>query len=115
MRRGDTLIEVLVALVVLEFGMLALMVASGVAARELGAANRRMRAQWLATDRVERLRASACEAAQSGQATAPGAMLESWNVQVVGARRIVTDSIEIPLPNAGRESVVVRVWMLCLG
>jgi Tfp pilus assembly protein PilV len=115
MRRGVTLLEVLVALVLLEFGMLALMVTSAVAARELGVANRRMRAQWLAADRVERLRASACEAAQSGQATAPGAMSESWNVQVVGARRIVTDSIEIPLPNSRRESVVVRAWLLCLG
>ena len=115
MRRGFTLLEVLVALVLLEFGMLALMVASAVAARDLGVATRRIRAQWLASDRVERLRAAACATAQSGQATAPGAMTETWDVQVIGARRIITDSVEMRLPNARRSSVVVRAWMLCPG
>ena len=71
---GFSLLEVLVALVLLEFGMLALMVASAAAARDLGVANRRIRAQSIATDRVERLRVAACAAAESGYATAPGAL-----------------------------------------
>ena len=109
------MLEVLVALVLLEFGMLALMVASAAAARDLGVANRRIRAQWLATDRVERLRVAACTAVlpQSGHAAAPGALTETWSVQVIGARRVITDSIEMRLANARPASVVVRAWMLC--
>lgn len=115
MRRGFTLIEVLVALVIFDFGMLALMASSAVAARNLGAANRRQHAQWLATDRVEELRATACAGSpvSTGRAAAPGGLTEFWRVESIGSRRVISDSVDLPLPNGRRGNVVARAWMLC--
>jgi prepilin-type N-terminal cleavage/methylation domain-containing protein len=115
MRRGFSLIEVLVALVIFEFGILALMAASAVAARNLGTANRRLRAQWLASDRVEELRPAACAApaVSTGRAAAPGGLTEFWRVESVGSRRVISDSVDLPLPNGAHGNVVARAWLLC--
>lgn len=114
MPRGFSLIEVLVALVLFEFGMLALVASSAVAARNLGVANRRLHAQWLATDRVEELRTTACGTpTPAGRAAAPGGLTEFWRVEAVGARRVLSDSVDLPLPNGRRSHVVARAWMLC--
>src|SRR6185295_11290299 len=114
MRRGLTLIEVLIALVLLEFGMLALMASSGVAVRDLAIANRRLHAGWLADDRVARLRMTACTAVQGGSARAPGRLTEFWQVVSIGARRAIVDSVEFTLSTGRRDYVVARAWVLCL-
>ena len=69
--KGFTLIEVLIALVIFEFGMLALAATSAVAARDLGVANRRMKANAIARNRVELLRADACRPTMRSRAANP--------------------------------------------
>lgn len=113
MRRGFTLVEVLVALVIFEFGILAVMASSAIAARQLGAANRRLRAQWLASDRVEMLRATACRAPAVGSARGPNGVREFWRVEAIGARRVITDSVSFVGAPGKDDYVVGRGWVLC--
>lgn len=113
MRSGFTLIEVLVALLIFEFGMLALAASSAVAARDIGLAGRRMRARSVATTRVEQLRARACLASESGVARTAEGFTEFWRVEGAGLRRDVRDSVAIVLPGGRTASVVVRASVLC--
>lgn len=112
MRNGLTLIEVLVALFLFEFGMLALAAASAAAARELAAANIGLRAQALARDRVEQLRVTACGAPSAGGATTNG-ITETWQVRASGSVRIIADSVSFMLPRGRRAAIVRRAWTIC--
>lgn len=112
MRRAFTLIEVIVALVLFEFGMLALAATSAMAARDLAEANLSVRAQALARNRVEQLRASPCPAPGAGSALV-GALKEFWRVDAVGQTRIISDSVAFRLPRARHGSLVRRAWTIC--
>ena len=112
MRKGFTLVETLVALVLLQIGMLAVAATGAVAARELAIARRTSLAAEIARNRVETLRAGACTASGAGGVTANG-FVESWSVTADGATRSIVDSVEYPLPG-GRHGVhVVRAAVLC--
>jgi Tfp pilus assembly protein PilV len=112
-RKGFTLVEAIVALLLFEFGMLALAAASAVAARDIAYAQRSMRAQALARHRVELLRANACPAPGSGTAEAPGGLREFWRVDATGPLRIISDSVDLMLPGGRRGDVVLRAWTIC--
>jgi Tfp pilus assembly protein PilV len=112
-RRGSSLIEALIALVLFQFGMLALVATSAVAARDLAAAHRHARAQALATNRVEQLRARACPASVAGSMSWPGGLTEYWRVEASGTRRIISDSVELLLPRGRRASHVIQAHVLC--
>jgi prepilin-type N-terminal cleavage/methylation domain-containing protein len=112
-QKAFTLIEVLIALVIFEFGMLALAATSAVAARDLAEANHRIRAQTIAGNRVEQLRAGACQLSPAGNAEVRGRLKEFWRVEAVGSRRVITDSVEFPTTRGRRSSVVLRGWTLC--
>lgn len=113
MRRGFTLIEVVLALLLFEFGMLALAATTVVAARDLSVANRRARAQSLAESRVAALRARPCPPTGSGSATVAGGLEEHWRVSGDGQAREIVDSVTMTLPGARRGSFVLRAWVLC--
>jgi Tfp pilus assembly protein PilV len=112
-RNGSSLIEALLALVVLQFGLLALLAANAVAARDLGTANRRARAQSIARSRVESFRARGCAEPVTGQARWPGGIDESWRVEASGSLQVITDSIEMQLPRGRSANHVLRSWLLC--
>jgi Tfp pilus assembly protein PilV len=112
-RSGSSLIEALLALLLLQFGLLALVAASAVSARDLGTANRRARAQALARNRVELVRASPCGAAATGERRWPGGLRELWTVSAAGPLRMVVDSVELTLARGRQESYVLRGWTLC--
>ena len=115
MRPGSSLVEALLALLLLQFGLLALIAASAVAARDLGTANRRARAQALARNRVELLRANPCAPASSGEMRWPGGLHEWWTVSAAGQLRVVVDSVEMQFARGRRGSHVLRGWALCGG
>ena len=113
MRRGFTLVEALVALVIFAFGMLAVAGASSTTARDLGVAQRRAHALALARERVGALHARACSDPQSGGSLRPGGFEEHWRVQVDGARRLVSDSVVFAVARGRRTSVIVRASTFC--
>jgi type IV pilus modification protein PilV len=112
-RHGFTLIEILIALVIFEFGMLALAATSAMAARDLAEANHRVRAQAMASNRLEQLRAGACVLSSAGGAEIRGSFKEVWRVEATGPRRIIADSVEFPGIRGRPSSLVLRGWTLC--
>ena len=113
MRPGTSLLEALLALLLFEFGLLALLGAAIVSARDLGTAARRLRAQTLARNRVERLTVTACTAASGGFARWPGGMTETWRIERAGLVRVVADSVVVEAGGSRQEAVVLRAWSLC--
>jgi type IV pilus modification protein PilV len=112
-RTGFTLIEVLIALVVFEFGMLALAAVAAVAARDLATASLTNRAHDLARNRVEQLRATACATGPGAGETSSGGITEFWRVDASGALRILSDSVDFTLPRRRRANIVLRARRLC--
>jgi Tfp pilus assembly protein PilV len=95
-RAAFTLLELLVALVLLDVGLLALVGTSAAVARSLAGAAAGSRALDLASARIERTLASPCRGPAAGMATPMPGAVEWW-----------TDR---PEPNGGRtvsDSVVV--------
>ena len=90
---GFTLVEVLVAVILLSVGILALASGSGAVFRMLGAGKRSTKAAAVASERLERLRRQAnatnprCTALASGTATRPGNVTETWTVTGSGLTR----------------------------
>lgn len=113
MRPAFTLVEVLVALVLLEFGLLGLVATSAVAARDLATARASARARALARNRVELLRSSACRGPASGAVVAPGGVVEVWWIAGDTLGREIADSVSYPLPTGHRAHMVLRAWALC--
>lgn len=114
MRSGFSLVEALVALVLFQIGMLALAAAAAVAARDMGSAARRVHAVALAHNAAERMRIGVCAApAGGGERALPGGYREFWRVDVVGRRRVVTDSV-VYVRKAGKPAqVTARMAVLC--
>lgn len=113
MRSGFTLIEVLVALVLFQIGMLALTAMNAVAARDIATAKLTARAYALARNRVEMLRATSCVMAVPAGAQPARGLTEFWRVDVDGARRSITDSVDFTLPRGRRAHIVARGFTLC--
>ena len=113
MRAAFTLVEVLVALILFEIGMLALAGMAAVAARDLAIANRSMRAQTIARNRLELLRAGACSTASDGQAALPGGFEETWRVEARPALRRVTATVEFRRPDGRIGNVSLSTSALC--
>lgn len=99
--RGFTLIEVLIALIVLAAGIVALVSASGMVTRMIGLGKVETRAAQAASQRMELLRLAAnatsprCSSPEfaSGGPVMSGSMTESWLVAPVGKVRRVRVTI----------------------
>ena len=110
-RRGGSLIELLVALILLDLALLSLATIGAVTAKRLGDAGRRSRAALAANNRLERLAALPCSAAAGGSVPIERGVIESWTAVRVGQSMEVSDSIEIP--SRPPERVVVRRRFPC--
>src|SRR5262245_44774999 len=104
-RAGFSLIETIVALLLLQVGMLALAATAGVAAKDYSDALVRRRALATAERRAEQLRAQACRAATSGSRLLPGGGSETWAVTQAGPNREVIAGVSVPLARGRRASV----------
>ena len=112
MRRGFTLVETLVALVLVQFGLLAVAAASAVAARDLASATRSARARDAARERLELLRPIACAADAAGSRVT-AELTEHWSVRGGTGYRVIRDSVAYRLP-AGKEGrIVLEQIALC--
>lgn len=99
-RGGFTLIEVIIAIVVLAVGVMALLGSSAMVTRMIGAGKHSTQAVEVATRRLENLRRIAYSTTPrctdgnfaSGTATGPG-YTEAWTVQANGVARTVADTV----------------------
>jgi Tfp pilus assembly protein PilV len=112
MPRGFTLVETLVALLLLQVGMLALAATSAVAARDLAIAHRSVRAQSIALNQLESLAADGC-AASGGATSVAGGYDVRWTVQADDRRRTLSVRVAFALPGGRPRTVVLRSAALC--
>jgi Tfp pilus assembly protein PilV len=109
-RRGATLIELVVALLLFDLTLLALVGATALTARRIGDAQRRQRALMAATSRAERFIASPCALPWSGQATTERGVVERWSSSLFAGGRSITDSVVIS-PRGG--ALAMRATQAC--
>lgn len=110
-RLGFTLVELLVALLLVEVGLLSLTGTTLVLIRERSAMRARAAAIRAASNRLEILAAGPCEAA-SGAAIGPSTIREMWDVQLVpNAVRELRDSVVYGADSA--HAIVLRTRLPC--
>ena len=86
-RRGFSLAEVVVAVVLFSLGILALTRTSGAIARMTGLGRHASTSAIVASSRLERLRAAPCPPGATSGATSTGRVRELWTATPVGAGR----------------------------
>lgn len=100
-RAGFTLIELVVAILILTIGILGLAGTSAVITRQMGSGAKQTLAAAIAQSRIETVRSQACEtlvATTGGPATTSG-LTESWTI-VPGTRRVdVTVTVSYDMAN----------------
>jgi Tfp pilus assembly protein PilV len=110
-RRGATLVELLVALLLFDMSLLSLVAVSAVAVRRVGEAGRRNRAAIAATSRLEWLASGPCSSAPSGSATLEPGVTERWVSTPIGGGQELLDSVSIEARVP--EHLVLRARRLC--
>jgi len=113
-RRGVSIVEVLVALVLLAVALLGMAGSGAIATRASANAARERRAVQRAGDRLAALREQGCVAARSGTYADQGAALaERWTVgSVVGGAALVDVELRWRAP-AGERALLLRGGLLC--
>ncbi|PYP76562.1 MAG: hypothetical protein DMD35_18320 [Gemmatimonadetes bacterium] len=113
-RDGVSIVEVLVAIVLLAVGLLGVAGGGAIAMRASAGAARERRAAQRAGDRLSALRAEGCAAARSGTLVDAGAALvERWTVgSVVGAGALVDVEMRWRAPSGSRV-FLLRGGILC--
>lgn len=110
-RLGFTLVELLVALLLVEVGLLSLTGTTLALIRERSAVRARAAAIRAASNRLQILAAGPCEAA-SGAASGPSAIREMWDVQLVpNAVRELRDSVVYGADSG--HAIVLRTRLPC--
>jgi prepilin-type N-terminal cleavage/methylation domain-containing protein len=89
MARGFSLVEVVVAVVVLAVGILALAGTSGAIARMAGLGRHASASAFVAAERLERLRAAPCPPGGAAGSASAGRYLERWSVTPDGPGRLL--------------------------
>jgi Tfp pilus assembly protein PilV len=110
-RRGATLVELLVALLLFDMSLLSLAAVNAVAVRRTGEAGRRSRAIVSASNRVESLLLMGCTQQAAGNATLERGVSESWTSQPIHFGIEIVDSVRIT--SRVPESIVLRGRRLC--
>ena len=111
-RAGFTLLEVLIALVLIAVGMLALVGSTAVLVRQSTEIRARSAAVRAAANRLQRLGVATCEPASGNQTGAYG-IHERWTIEVrPDGVRDVRDSVTYTTPG-GERSVVLRTMLPC--
>ena len=118
-RGGFTLIEVMIAVVILAIGVIALMGSSAMVTRMIGAGKHSTQAVEVATRRIENLRRAAyastppCTDAAFASGTATGTgYSEVWIVSGTGALRTVVDTVTYTTAR-GQKQLGLETRILC--
>lgn len=92
-RGGFTIIELIVAIIIMTVGVLALATGSAGVAKQMRAGNQTALAAVIGQGRLETIRSLGCSSLANGTATTRG-MTEKWNITTISARaRAVTETV----------------------
>lgn len=108
--RGFTIVEVLVAVMILSVGLMGLVTTAGLVTRMIGQGHRYAEASALANERIEVLKSQRCPAAGTGTETR-GAYVVSWRViEVAGGKgRGLNVSVQSPTTRGSRTDTFATV------
>ena len=116
--RGFTIIEVLIAIVILSVGVLGMVGSAGLVSRMIGQGKRNTQAALVAQQRMETIRETAlstnprCTALANGTATTSG-VTENWRVTGAGRSRRIRVIVTYPT-NRGVATDTVNTVVGCL-
>lgn len=112
-RRGFTLVELLIAVVLIDVGLLAIVDAGAVVVRRTTELRARAVAVRTASNRLELLAGTAPCTAATGAADLARGITEAWSVVIqASAVRELTDSVSYQ-SSSGAHSVVLRTRVPC--
>ena len=111
-RSGFTLVELVLALVLVAFGLLALSATSALVTREVGSAGTRVAAALAARNRFEWLAVTPCASLAGGAVTHSRGVQEWWTVERNGNTVVLRDSIVIVTPS-GPKALVLQSGRAC--
>ena len=113
-RSGYTLVEIIVAIVILTVGVLGIVNATGQMTRLQSRADRLSTASFYAQDRMEQLRAIGCGAAVNGTETLDSAYIMRWTVATqAGGTRAVMVEAEYTTGTATAAIDTFETWIPC--
>lgn len=113
-RRGFSLVELIVAMVLLVIGVMGLVAVSGYAIRQASSTDRSTVATLVAQSRMERLRSLSCGNITNGTATTRG-IAESWTVTAVGSNsRQVTGTFTYTSRSGATQQLTQATTILCV-
>ena len=109
-QRGFTIVEVLVAVMILSVGLMGLVTTAGLVTRMIGQGHRYTEASALANERIEVLKSQRCPAAGTGTETR-GAYVVSWRVVEIasGKGRGLNVSVQSPTTRGSRTDTFATV------
>ncbi|MFN2400180.1 MAG: prepilin-type N-terminal cleavage/methylation domain-containing protein [Gemmatimonadaceae bacterium] len=111
-RRGFTIVELIVAIMILSIGVLGLASTAAVVAGMMGGGAMRTMAANVAQSRFEALRSVSCGLITAGSATTRG-VTERWVATPIGVRHFdVTDSVSF-YTKRGLSTQVYRSYVTC--
>jgi type IV pilus assembly protein PilV len=114
LRAGFSIVEVLVALVLVTVGLLGIAGNCALAIRVTAVAARERRAAQRATDRIAELTSQGCASARSGSSSdVSGQVSEQWTVGAVANGVALVDAQVRWAAPSGTRSVALRSAMLC--
>ena len=111
-RKGFTLVELLVALMVFAVGMLGLAATAGSVTRMMGGARRQTIAATVAQSRLERIRSSPCASLVSGSDTVRG-VISIWTITAVSRGVNVSETVRYPTSRGGMRSKTYTTALSC--
>ena len=112
-RQGFTIIELMIAIVVLAIGVLGLAGTSAMVSRMIGGAAQQTIAANVAAGRFEKMRSRQCSAITSGTATLRGTS-EAWTVSSVGtALKFVVDTVSWRGAGQSKSNLVFQSYVKC--
>lgn len=117
--RGFTLIEVLIAVIVLGVGVVALASSSAMVTRMIGRGKMATRASQVASQRLEALRLLAhsttpkCTALANGTSTSNLGVTEKWIITASGSSRTIVDSVKYNTASGGTHTDVLTTIIEC--
>src|SRR5690242_2375582 len=91
-RAGFTVVEVMIAMLVLSIGVLAMMATATMVQRQMGSAQQQSLAAFAAAARFEQLRSVNCQSIAAGSATAR-TVSEAWVKKDTARAVILTDTV----------------------
>jgi prepilin-type N-terminal cleavage/methylation domain-containing protein len=118
-QRGFTLIEVMIAVVVLAIGVTALVGSSAVVTRMIGQGKVSTQAVQAISQRLEQLRATAvsttpnCTALAAGSATSANGIVTTWTITANGELRTIRVIVTYPT-TGGTDADTVSTILRCL-